>query len=120
MATVTQTFTTGSQTQLSTPSVTFTPANNSTAISKSVVLTALFSVPVNPLTVTPGNVYLVINNTGVGVTGTLSLSADALTITFTPTTALAANTQYRLNTFNVTDEAGNTVNGVYNYFTTGP
>ena len=120
MGTVTQTFTTGPQTQLSAPGATFTPVNNATAISKSVAPTAVFSVPVNPLTVTSGNVYLVVNNTGVGVPGTLSLSADNLTITFTPTAALAASTLYRFNTFNVTDEAGNPMNGANTYFTTGP
>jgi len=120
MATVTQTFTTGPQTQLSTPGVTFTPANSATAISKAVAPTAVFSVPINPLTLTSGNVYLWNNTGNVDVPGTLSLSADNLTITFTPTAPLAATTQYYFHVVSITDEAGNTMSGANTYFTTGP
>jgi hypothetical protein len=68
---------------------------------------------------TPGNVSLVINATGQSVPGTLSLSADNLTITFTPAAALSANTSYYLAVFNLTDEAGNVYAGSTTYFTTG-
>jgi hypothetical protein len=80
----------------------------------------VFSAPINPLSMTPANVYLVTANTGVSVPGALSLSADNLTITFTPTTALAANTQYYFAVYSVTDEAGNVHGAVNPYFTTGP
>ncbi len=120
MATVTQTFTTGAQTILGRPGATITPTGNITGVSKSVAPTAVFSVPINPLTMTPSNVFLIKNTDGSTVTGTLALSADTLTITFTPTTALAANTQYYFAVYNVSDEAGNVVNNTNNYFITGP
>ena len=120
MATATQTFTTGPLSVLATPGVIFTPVANATAVAKTVAPTALFSVPVNPLTVNSGNVYLVNNSNGVGVPGALSVSADNLTVTFTPSAALAANTQYYFHVVSVTDEAGNTMNGANTYFTTGP
>jgi hypothetical protein len=69
---------------------------------------------------TPGNVYLYNTGNSQTVAGTLSLSTDNLTVTFTPATALAANTQYYLAVHNVTDEAGNVYAGAYSYFTTGP
>jgi hypothetical protein len=91
-----------------------------TGVSKTVAPTAVFNLPINPLTMTPANVYLVQSSNGVHAPGTLSLSADNLTITFTPTAALAANTQYYLQVYNVTDEAGNIYAGSTTYFTTGP
>jgi len=120
MPTVTQTFTTGPQTALSAPVATITPAASATGVSKTIAPTAVFSAPINPLTMTPANVFLVTSSTGVTVPGALSLSADNLTITFTPTAALAANTQYYLAVYSVTDEAGNVHGGVNSYFTTGP
>jgi len=120
MAKVTQTFTTGAQALLSRPTATITPAANATGVSKSVAPTVVFSAPINPLTMTSANVYLVNNSNSQGVPGTLSLSADNLTVTFTPSAALAANTQYYLGVFNVTDEAGNVYGGSNTYFTTGP
>ena len=111
MPTVTQTFTTGSQTALSAPTATITPAANATGVSKTVAPTAVLSAPINPLTMTPATVFLVTSSTGVSVPGTLSLSADTLTVTFTPTTALAASTQYYFAVYGVTDEAGNVHSG---------
>ena len=120
MSTVTQTFTTGPQTALTRPTATITPAASATGVSKTVAPTVVFSVPINPLTMTSSNVYLINNSNGQTVSGTLSLSADNLTVTFTPSAALAANTQYYLGVFNVTDEAGNVYGGSNTYFTTGP
>jgi large repetitive protein len=120
MPTVMQTFTTGPQTVLSRPSATITPAANATGVSKTIAPTVLFTAPINPLTMTAGNVSLVNNTNGTAVSGTLSLSADNLTITFTPAAPLAPNTQYYLAVSNVTDEAGNVYGGSNTYFTTGP
>ena len=117
-----QTFTTGPQIVLTQPGDTVTPARNATGVAKTVAPTVVFSAPVNPLT-TVGNIYLVTYSTGVAVPGTLSLSADALTATFTPTAPLAATTVYYQVVKNVTDEAGNAItNSNFNntIFTTGP
>ncbi len=120
MPTATQTFTTGAQAVLSRPGATITPVNNATGVSQSIAPTVVFSSPINPLTMTPANVYLVTRSTGQGVPGTLALSADNLTVTFTPAAALDADTQYYLGVFNVSDEAGNLYNGSNTFFTTGP
>ncbi len=120
MASVTQTFTTGPLTVLARPTAIVTPMGSATGVSKAVAPKAVFSAPINPLTMTPGNIYLYQPSNSTYVPGTLSLSADTLTVTFTPTAALAANTQYYLEVINVTDEAGNVYGGSTNYFTTGP
>ena len=120
MSTVTQTFTTGPQTALTVPTATVTPAQSATAVAKTVAPTAVFSAPINPLTMILGNVNLFTYTTGVAVPGTLSLSADTLTITFTPTGPLAANTEYYFSVYYVADEAGNVHNATNTYFTTGP
>jgi hypothetical protein len=119
MPTVTQTFTTGPEPVLAPPGATITPASNATGVSTAIAPKAVFSVPINPLTMALGNVSLVNNATGQKVSGTLSLSADNLTVTFTPAGALSANTNYYLAVFNVTDEAGNFYAGSETYFTTG-
>jgi large repetitive protein len=120
MPSVTQTFTTGPQVLLAQPGYTATPANGATAVAKTVAPSVVFTAPVNPLT-TIGNIFLVTNATGVVVPGTLSLSADTLTATFTPTAPLAASTAYYLAIRSgVTDEAGNNVANGNALFTTGP
>ncbi len=120
MATATQTFTTGTQVALARPTATITPAYGTTAVSKTVAPTVLFSAPINPLTLNSSNVYLINSSTGTSVPGTLTVSSDNLTVTFTPTAALAVNIQYYLGVFNVSDEAGNVYGGSNTYFTTGP
>ena len=119
MPTVTQTFTTGAQTLLSAPGATTTPAANATGVALAVTPTAVFTAPINPLTMTLGNVFLVDNTNGQHVAGVLSLSADNLTVTFTPSAALTPSRQYYFAVYGVTDEAGNTHSGTNTYFTTG-
>jgi hypothetical protein len=120
MPTVTQTFTTGPQVLLATPTYVVTPANAATNVAKTVAPSVVFSAPVNPVSIA-GNIFLVVSATNGLVPGNLSLSADNLTVTFTPTSTLAATTQY---TFAVrsgaTDEAGNNVGNSNTVFTTGP
>jgi len=119
MSTATITFTTGPQVILAQPTVVYTPAYNATGVSKAIAPKAVFNVPVNPLTVNSTNVVLYPSSTGTAVPGMLSLSANNLTITFTPSAALAASTQYTMQVYNVADEAGNVYSST-SYFVTGP
>ena len=120
MATATQTFTTGALAVLTRPGLTFTPANNATGVSKTIAPAVVFSAPVNPLTVTANNISLNLASNNQSVPGTLSLSANGLTATFTPTAALAASTRYYVQVSNVADQAGNAAAQTDSYFTTGP
>jgi YD repeat-containing protein len=119
IAPATQTFTTGPLAVLSGLGVTVTPAANATGVLEAVTPTAVFTRPINPLTMNAGNIYLVNNSNNTRVPGTLSLSADAMTVTFTPSAPLAASTQYYFAVYYTTDEAGNGTNNPTTYFTTG-
>lgn len=95
-------FTTGSTTDTTAPTVTaFAPAFNATGISRQTTITATFSKPINPITVTPTTFT-------VGtVTGTLAVSSDLKTVTFTPTNPLFAGTGYSVFINGVEDLTGN-------------
>ena len=123
LATVTQTFATGPLAVLAHPSATtVTPANTATAVATNTTITVLLNAPMNPLSVFAGqgNFYVYQSNNNAVVPGTVTLSADSLTATFTPTAPVAASTQYTFYFYYATDEAGNQVNGFYSSFTTGP
>lgn len=116
---LTYTFTTGAAPSLANPSVaSFSPANNATGVSLTPVISAVFSVPLNPLTVT-ASAFQLTDPSSVAVAGALALSPDGLTVTLTPTAALAPNATYQLSVSNITDLAGNTVTAVQSTFTTG-
>jgi len=119
-STVTQTFTTGPGVVLIAPPVTSTtPSPGATGVPLTVAGTVISSVPVNPVSVTASTFYIYPQSTGVSVGGTSSVSPDGLTLTFTPSAALAPNTVYYLTWGGVTDLAGNTLPTFYLSFTTG-
>jgi hypothetical protein len=120
-STVTQTFTTGPAPLLARPgAVTITPAANATGASKTVAPSVALNAPINPLTLLITNFFVYQQSTGQTVPGTISLSADGLTATYTPAAALAPVTVYVIRMSNVTDLANNSVNIVQTAFTTGP
>jgi len=120
-APVTVTFTTGPGADLQGPTATATtPEANATGVSRSATVLAMFSEPINPIALNTDNFYVYVENTGVRVDGSVSLSADGLTATFLPSTTLTANTAYRIVVNSLTDLAGNTVQGINVRFTTGP
>ncbi len=117
-------FTTATAADLIPPTVTSTdPANNATGVALNKIITATFSEAMDQSTISTATVTV----TGLGgasVTGTVSYAAGANTVTFTPASALAANTTYtgtiRGGATGAKDLAGNAL--VSNYvwsFTTG-
>jgi large repetitive protein len=116
------TFTTGPGADLTAPGqVSRTPANGATGVSLNPVIAATFNDRINPLSVLDTSVKLYDGTTGQFVAGTPSLSADGLTVRFTPTGALAANRLYYFyTTYNtyLEDLAGNRFNQTTT-FTTG-
>jgi YD repeat-containing protein len=118
---VTVTFTTGAGPDLIAPTVASTnPANNATGVSRSAPVTATFSEPMNPVTLSTNVFYIYQQSTGTPVAGTVSLNSNGLTGTFTPSATLAPNTVYRIVVNTMTDLAGNTVGSINVPFTTGP
>ncbi len=129
--TVTHTFTTGPTFNLLHPSVTVVdPPNGATGVGTNVTPHILFSERLNPLSVVSssnelynqGSVELYNNVTRQYVPATVSMSADRLTATITPASALQPNTGYYLFVgygAYYYDVAGNYGNAYQGYFVTG-
>ncbi len=110
------TFTTGTALDSGAPTVLSTvPANLATGVARNAVVTATFSEPMDPLTISTASF------TVAGVTGSVLYDAASKVATFTPASNLAASTLYSATiTTAVKDLAGNAlaVNKVWT-FTTG-
>ena len=108
-------FTTSSSDVIDTTRPTFTsvsPANSTTDVALDTTVEVTFTEPVNPLTVTSANVRLYPTSTNIEVSGSLAVSADGLTVTFTPTNPLQPFTDYFVRVFTgLQDLAGNTYAG---------
>ena len=112
-------FTTGATVDTTAPTVSATdPANNATGIALNKKIAVSFSKAMDPSTITAANVIV----TGPGqatVSGTAAYAGT--TMTFTPSTALAANTTYTVTiTTGAKDLAGNALAANFTFsFTTG-
>jgi hypothetical protein len=109
-------FTTSAATALDTtrPTVTVTlPALGAVAVANNTRITATFSEPMNPATLTTASVTLTNTTLGAAVPGTVTYAAASRTATFTPTAATLANgTLYTATiTSAATDLAGNALAG---------
>ena len=113
-------FTTGIGADLQRPTVTtMTPFNGESNVPTNTLLQVEVSERINPLAVTEGNFWLRNNTTGQNVLGTRSVSADGLTLTFTPDVPLETDRSYWLYVTSVTDLANNTLSTGSSRFTTG-
>lgn len=102
----TSSFTTGSATDTTGPTVTtFIPANAATGVSRQTTIAVTFSEPINPISLTSTTF-----NMG-GAAGTRTVSPDRRTVTFTPTFPFFANSSVSLGTTGVEDLTGNTGSG---------
>jgi RHS repeat-associated protein len=112
--------TTGTITDTTTPSVTsVSPSNTQTGVPVNAIMQLAFSKPVDPWTATSTTV-LVTNANEVPVPGTVSLSTNGQTATFTPSGPLDSFTTYYLQaTSGVTDMEGHGLSGFGSSFTTG-
>jgi hypothetical protein len=107
-------FYTGAGTNGSSPTVTsISPANGATGVGENAKVAAKLSAPIDPTTV--GNSSITLTP---AVAGTVSLAADQVTLTFTPTGNLAASTPYSVQVSGFTDIAGNAVVTFNSTFTT--
>ncbi len=117
---VTATFTTGSVADLVPPSVaTISPANGVIGAPINAVVQVQFSERIDPLTVT-GDTLQVIPVTGNPISGTVAVSADGKSATFTPGSPLVSETTYAVIVSNgITDLAGQGLTFFSSSFTTG-
>ena len=122
-APVVTSFTTETGVDLLRPTLTLVePTNGATNVPTNAIAQVQFSERINPLTVNTSN-FFVEDRVAFGrVAGTVAVAADDLSATFTPTSTLVANTNYRVRTLSgITDLAGNTLSSstVPSNFTTG-
>jgi RHS repeat-associated protein len=112
-------FVTGSSTDTTTPSVTtVSPSNNATGIPTNGVVQLQFSKPIDPLTIT-GMTFQVSPYGALPIAGTISMSANGQTATFSPSSPLEVTTQYIVTTSGgITDMEGHALSGFESLFTT--
>lgn len=77
------------------PVITYSISSGATNVSKTNASTFTSDIALNPNSVNPYTVYLEKVSDSSRATATIGLSTDGLTITLTPSTALAGSTQYR-------------------------
>lgn len=121
-APVTSSFTTGSSADLTLPNIaSSSPSNSATGASTTAAVQVQFSKPIDPLTVLPTTFYLYPYSTNIPAVGTISVSANGLTATFTPSEPLDSLTLYEVRlTGGITDMEGQSLNGSGAFsFTTG-
>jgi len=120
-APVTQTFTTGLGADLTPPSVvSVSPATNATGVLRNSVIQLQFSKRIDPFMVTTSTFTVAPTSTGQPIAGTISVSANGLTATFTPAATLAASTAYQISaTSGITDLEGQPLAPFSSSFSTG-
>jgi len=69
------------------------PADFATGVATDVIISAVFSVPMDPLTI-DDTTFTVTSEDNKSIKGAVALAADGLTATFTPSEPLAADTQF--------------------------
>ena len=117
-ATQTTLFTTGTGVDLTAPTVIRTdPANGATGVPTNAVLQMEFSERMNPFSFTDKTFYLYHSNTGARPAGTITVSADGLMATFTPSAPLSASTSYTLYAYGVSDLTGQVVYYAFSFTT---
>ena len=117
---VTDTFTTGTGGLLIVPAVVaVTPVNGATSVATDSSIVVQFSNPMNPISFNTTSFVLIDTSTSAVVAGTFSISADAKTVTFTPSSNLASGgVQYTLTLqpSQLLDIAGNALNTTFTSF----
>jgi hypothetical protein len=117
---VTQHFTTGPAPVLGGPSVSYDFGYNTQNIGTNAIFTCRYTAPMDPSSFTPSNVYVYDYATSSNIPVTYTFSADMMSVTLTPTTALTPNTEYNYECYNAIDLTGNAQqNNGGPYFYTG-
>jgi hypothetical protein len=117
----TTTFTTGSGADLTPPVVTtVSPANGAGGVPTNSVIQLQFSKRVDPFTVSTADFLVFPQATGIPVPGTITVSADGLTASFTPASPLSPSTGYFIEaTGSILDLEGQGLQFFFSSFSTG-
>jgi len=120
-APVTTGFTTGAGADLTPPTaIGISPASGATGVPTNTVIQLKFSKRIDPLTLN-NSTFAVFPNSAQGfpIAGSISVSADGLTTTFSPARPLVPGTTYTIQCFAVTDLQGLLLQFFSSNFTTG-
>jgi len=97
-------------------------SNNVSNAQANTPITVAYGSPLDPNSILPNGIHLVVSSTQVAVPFTWSLSADARTITIKPTSTLSSATKYEIDVSyfaRLSDQAGNAPGAsLIFYFTT--
>jgi hypothetical protein len=121
IAPLTTSFTTGAGADLTPPTVaTVSPVNGASGVLTTVAIQLQFSKRVDSLTVSTADFLVFPQATFIPVPGTVSVSPDGLTATFTPNPPLKPSTGYFVeSTGGILDLVGQGLQGSFTSFTTG-
>ena len=112
------TFTTGTGQVTTGPTVTtLTPPNGATGVPINAQVSALMSAPIDPTSLTSSSITVKQGTTV--ISGTVTLSADALTLLWVPAGNLATSTTYSVQVSGISDQSGNPATASNTTFTTG-
>jgi RHS repeat-associated protein len=111
---VTSTFVTAAGADLSLPTaINVTPGGGASGVSINSAIQLQFNKPINPLTVTSATFQVYPNLTTIPISGSIVISLDGLTATFTPASPLDASTTYVINpTSGISDLEGQSLQGL--------
>jgi methionine-rich copper-binding protein CopC len=90
-----------------------------TGIATNASFTCLYSKPIDPSSITPSGLFVYDETAYTMVPVTYAFSADMMSVTMTPTSALNANSPYEYVCYYAIDLTGNGTQYGYRYFTTG-
>ncbi|MGA2357344.1 MAG: Ig-like domain-containing protein, partial [Terriglobales bacterium] len=112
-------FDTGSSTVTNSLTVTtINPSNTQTGVPLNAQVTAILSNNIDPTTVSNSSITVTPSG-GSAITGTVTLGANGVTLTFVPSGALTASTVYNVAVSGLSDIDGNTLTPFASSFTTG-
>ena len=113
-------FTTGPAPDTTPASVTFDFNYGQTGISTNATFTCLYTEPMDPSSITPSGTYIYSYSTSAQVPFTYSFAPDMMSVTMTPNSALAANSEFNYTCNSAIDLTGNAQNnGGSDVFYTG-
>jgi hypothetical protein len=112
-------FTTGVAVDTTHPVVSsISPVNGASGVAVNAQVMAVFSEPINPLTIVPGTVQIIPAG-GSAVGGMVTLASDHMSLTFVPSAPLNVSTSYTIQISGLNDAEGNTITTFTSSFQTG-
>jgi hypothetical protein len=112
-------FTTAPGPDFSTATVALDFGSGATGIATNASFTCRYSKPIDPSSITPSGVYVYDESANASMTSTYAFSADMMSVTMMPVSALNPNSPYDYHCNYAIDLTGNATQNAYVSFTTG-